>query len=99
VAQGILAVEYRQDDCTALGYLGPLSLAATEVARLAERAVLAALEGGCQLPLGAYCRPNGTGYEMKGVVLSLDGQQIACAEMPVDPLHPIESGQVLANAL
>jgi hydroxymethylbilane synthase len=99
VAQGILAVEYRQQDCKVLDYLEPLTLKAVEVARLAERAVLTALAGGCQLPLGAYCEVTADRCEMKGVVLSPDGQEAVYAQLPVDLEQPAESGKALATVL
>lgn len=99
VAQGILAVEYRQDDCNALDYLEPLTIKAVEVARTAERAVLSALAGGCQLPLGAYCRVEADRCDIKGIVLSPDGQEVVTAQLPVDFNQPGESGRALATLL
>ncbi len=99
VAQGILGVEYRKEDCKTLDYLEPLSMKQVEVARLAERAVLTALAGGCQLPLGAYCRVTDDACEIKGVVLSPDGQEAIYAQLPVDFNQPAESGNALAAIL
>lgn len=99
VAQGILGVEYRKEDCKTLDYLEPLSIKNVEVARLAERAVLSALAGGCQLPLGAYCRVTDDGCDMKGVVLSPDGNEAVYAHLPVDFNQPAESGRALAAIL
>jgi hydroxymethylbilane synthase len=99
VAQGILGVEYRATDDRVLDYIAPLSIKVVEVAREAERAVLAALSGGCQLPLGAYCRVTDDVCEMKGVVLSVDGQEVVYAQMHVDMAQPAESGRALATVL
>lgn len=99
VAQGILGIEYRKTDCKTLDYLEPLTIQSVEVARLAERAVLTALAGGCQLPLGAYCRITDDICEIKGVVLSPDGQQAVYAHLPVDFNQPDESGKALATIL
>lgn len=99
VAQGILGVEYRADDERVLDFIDPLSIKAVEVAREAERAVLAALAGGCQLPLGAYCRITDDVCEMKGVVLSVDGQEAVYAHLHVDLDQPAESGRALATVL
>ena len=99
VAQGILGVEYRTEDDRVLGFLEPMTIKAVEVAREAERAVLAALSGGCQLPLGAYCQVTDDICEMKGVVLSLDGQEAVYAQLPVDLDQPAESGRALATVL
>ena len=99
VAQGTLAVEYRETDERVFNYLEPLSIKVVEVARYAERAVLTALQGGCQLPLGAYCDITDDSCEMKGVVLSLDGREAVYAQLPVDLDQPEESGRALATVL
>lgn len=99
VAQGILAIEFRLTDGRVRSLLEPLQVKSVEVIRLAERAVLAALAGGCQLPLGAYCRPTESGYEMKGVVLSLDGTEAIYAYTEFRPGESLQAGQRLAEDL
>ncbi len=99
VAQGILGVEYRESDDRVLALIEPLCIKDVEIAREAERAVLTALAGGCQLPLGAYCRITEDACEMKGVVLSVDGREAIYAHMPVDFEQPAESGRALAALL
>ena len=62
-----------------------LNCATTEYAVTAERAVLAALGGGCQLPLGAYCHKVTASTEgieaeihhLHAMVVSPDGDQVA----------------------
>jgi hydroxymethylbilane synthase len=54
--QGALAVEIRKDDSKTLEALAFLDHAETRFAVEAERASLAALGGGCQVPIGVYCR-------------------------------------------
>lgn len=99
VAQGILAIEFRLTDGRVRSLLEPLQIKSVEVIRLAERAVLATLAGGCQLPLGAYCRPTESGYEMKGVVLSLDGTEAIYAYTTFGPGESLQAGQRLAEDL
>lgn len=99
VAQGILAIEFRQEDASARRLLAPLQVSTVETIQLAERAVLSTLAGGCQLPLGAYCRQTETGYEMKGVVLSLDGQQAVYAHQVFQEDESVKAGQRLAESL
>ncbi len=48
-----------------------------EYATQAERAVLNALGGGCQLPLGAYCHLADEQWHMHAMVVSRDGEQVA----------------------
>jgi hydroxymethylbilane synthase len=99
VAQGILGLEFRVDDEGIRNLIQPLQQSAVEVARLAERAVLTTLAGGCQLPLGAYCRPCPQGYEMKGVVLSLDGREAVYAHTVFDAPDAVSAGNRLAQDL
>ena len=49
----------------------------TEFATQAERAVLNALGGGCQLPLGAYCHRVDDTWHLHAMVVSRDGEQAA----------------------
>ena len=49
----------------------------TEYATQAERAVLAALGGGCQLPLGAYCHQVDDHWHLHAMVVSPDGDTVA----------------------
>lgn len=58
VGQGVLGVEYRVCDTAIEALLQPLVDPCLQVAFTAERAFMAELEGGCQLPLGAYCYWN-----------------------------------------
>lgn len=99
VAQGILAVEYRRDDCRVAELTDGLRIHAVETARRAERAVLARLEGGCQLPLGAYCRASESGFRLRAVVLSPDGTDCVQAELRVDDRDPAGSGEAMAAEL
>jgi len=54
--QGSLGIETRLDDQATLASLAFLDDAATRFAVTAERAALAALGGGCQVPIGIHCR-------------------------------------------
>ena len=47
-----------------------------------ERAFLAAMGGGCELPLGAHCTPAGT---LHAQVLTPDGDQSVCCTLPAAP--------------
>jgi hydroxymethylbilane synthase len=49
----------------------------TEYATQAERAVLHALGGGCQLPLGAYCHQVDDHWHLHTMVVSPDGEAVA----------------------
>jgi hydroxymethylbilane synthase len=78
--QGALAIECRADDAVVGAALQPLDDLETRRAITAERKCLAALGGGCLVPIGAYCHCVGDELSMLAVVASADGQQMISAE-------------------
>ncbi len=54
--QGSLGIETRKDDAATIDAVSFLDHAPTRFAVTAERAALAALGGGCQVPIGIHCR-------------------------------------------
>ncbi|RPI05804.1 MAG: hydroxymethylbilane synthase [Ignavibacteriae bacterium] len=76
VGQGALAVECRIQDRRVQELLRPLHHPPTAIAVSAERALLRFLEGGCQIPIGAYGRINGGECELRAVIGSLDGKRM-----------------------
>ena len=56
--QGSLGIESRKGDDDTIAAVAFLNDAATQFAVTAERAALAALGGGCQVPIGIHCRPG-----------------------------------------
>ena len=74
--QGALAIEARAEDASVQELLQPLDDAAARAAVTAERAVLAALEGGCQVPVGAYAEADGGTLNLIGMVANLDGTRL-----------------------
>lgn len=76
VGQGALGVEARADDIETLSLLEPLNHPPTQAAVMAERALLKHLEGGCQVPIGAYGRVEDGCLTLEGCVISLDGETI-----------------------
>jgi hydroxymethylbilane synthase len=75
VGQGAIAVEARLKDTEAAELLAPLDDAETRTAIIAERALLAAMQGGCQVPLGAWARMERGELVMEACVCSVDGLQ------------------------
>lgn len=61
--QGALAIETRKGDAATIAAVAFLDNAATSFAVTAERAALALLGGGCQVPIGVHCRPNPDRFE------------------------------------
>jgi hydroxymethylbilane synthase len=75
--QGALGLETRSNDAATREAVRVLNCALTEFATQAERHVLAALGGGCQLPLGAYCHLVDEVWHLHAQVTALDGEQSA----------------------
>jgi hydroxymethylbilane synthase len=74
--QGALAIETRDDGGAAQQVAGKLNHAATNAAVTAERSLLATLEGGCQVPIGAHAHFEGAVLHLLAVVASPDGAKI-----------------------
>ncbi|MEZ5354158.1 MAG: hydroxymethylbilane synthase [Bryobacteraceae bacterium] len=75
VGQGALAVETTVDS-PAAALCASLNHAPTRAAVTAERALLAALGGGCQVPIGAHAVIEGSTLHLHAVVASPDGSEI-----------------------
>ncbi len=74
--QGALAVETRSDGGEAHEISKRLDHRETRSAVTAERAVLAALGGGCQVPIGAYATVEHDRIQLQAVIVSPDGSQV-----------------------
>jgi hydroxymethylbilane synthase len=77
--QGIVAVEIRADDATVAGLVAQIGDRDALDALHAERAVVAALGGGCQMPIGAHATITGDRITLAGVVIAPDGRRAARA--------------------
>ena len=75
--QGALGIEIRANDPRVSEIVAFLDDPATRFAVTAERVALAALGGGCQVPIGVHCRPSASGgFEILGVVADPDGSRV-----------------------
>ena len=75
--QGIIAIEIRTDDTTTRRAVAAVNDERTWESLEAERALVMALGGGCQMPIGAIALPVGAAeLEMHAVVASLDGARV-----------------------
>lgn len=97
--QGALGIECRPDDAELLALLAPLAHPATALCVRAERAMNRALQGGCQVPIGAYAELHGDEVWLRGLVGSPDGQQILRAERRGPAATAEQLGQSLAEQL
>jgi hydroxymethylbilane synthase len=99
VGQGAIAVECRLKDTEAGDLLAPLDDAETRTAIIAERALLAALHGGCQVPLGAWARIERGELVMDACVCSVDGVQYVKQRAVAPPEQAAELGGHMARLL
>jgi hydroxymethylbilane synthase len=99
VGQGAIAIESRLKDQDTTEILGKLDDPETRTAIIAERALLSALHGGCQVPLGAWARLERGELVMEAVVCSVDGTQYVRERATAPPEQAAELGQQLAREL
>jgi hydroxymethylbilane synthase len=95
--QGAIALECREHDQALSDAVAPLHHPATARAVAAERAFLAALGGGCNVPLGAHAFASGPGLELVAFVAAADGRAMLRAERRGD--DPAALGGALAEEL
>ena len=75
--QGIIAIEIRSGDEATRFAVARVNDEGAASALTAERALVTALGGGCQMPIGAIAVPAGeSDLEMQAIVASLDGARI-----------------------
>jgi hydroxymethylbilane synthase len=99
VGQGALAVECRVDDEETQGWLAALDDPSARRAVEAERAFLARLGGGCDLPVGAYATEHEGGLSIEGLLASLDGHVVLRDSMDGPSDDPARLGRALAEQL
>lgn len=74
--QGALGIECRSNDARVKALLAPLEDFDTRACVLAERAMNRRLDGGCQVPIGAYAELHGEQLTLRGLVGATDGSQV-----------------------
>jgi hydroxymethylbilane synthase len=79
--------------------VAPLADARTMLDTRAERAFLGALEGGCQVPIGALAAASATGRTLWGLLSDVGGRRVVRGQMPLDDSAPELTGVRLANDL
>lgn len=93
--QGAVGIECRLDDDAVKALLAPLEHTETRTRVLTERAMNRALQGGCQVPIGAYALVEGDQIWLRGLVGSPDGSQMLHDEIR----GPLADGESLGEAL
>lgn len=100
VGQGALGVETREDDAEVIEILSGLDDRDTRSAVEAERALLSELEGGCQVPLGAWGRLEGRSLiVLDACVCSADGKELIRDSLRGPAEKPQALGRELAHRL
>ena len=102
VGQGALGIETRADDRDTVRLVTALDDAESHAAVTAERALLRELEGGCQLPLGAWARHENGELRLEACVFSADGKEFVRNELRGDAEDAeklgVHLGQILIEA-
>lgn len=93
--QGAIAIQIRDNDSEMREIFTPLGHRETMIATKAERAFLAALDGGCQVPIGALVR----GGVLHGMIADVNGRRMMRGKTTIDVDRPEVSGAWLGNEL
>ena len=99
VGQGALAIEIRSANPELIELLADFDHPETRTAISAERAVLAALEGGCQVPLGAWARIAGDALVLDACVCAPDGSEVLRERGEGPAMQPEALGRAVAQRL
>ncbi|HEX8273993.1 MAG TPA: hydroxymethylbilane synthase [Longimicrobiaceae bacterium] len=99
VGQGALAIVARVDDEDSRERVRTLHDADAFAATAAERAFLHALEGGCQIPIGALGTVEGGTLALRGLVADLEGETVLRGEASGPAADPASVGRRLAAEL
>lgn len=98
-AQGAIGIEHRVDDARTAALVAPLNHAPTSTAIVAERALLAELDGSCRTPIGAFTELNETSFTVHGEILSPDGTEAFSASITGTPDEARALGSELGKKL
>lgn len=99
VGQGALALQARGDDARVIAALAELDDLPTHTAVRAERAVLAALGGGCSIPLGVIADAQEETLTLTAALYTADGALALREEYAGAVARPEEAGAGIADRL
>ncbi|MDF3127526.1 hydroxymethylbilane synthase [Rheinheimera sp. 1928-s] len=97
--QGAVGIECRSDDLVVQQLLAPLEHQETRICVLAERAMNRKLQGGCQVPIGAFAVLQQNELWLRGLVGQLDGSEILRSDIKGDATQAEQLGTQLAEQL
>jgi hydroxymethylbilane synthase len=99
VSQGALGIETRVDDPAIVNLITSLEHAPTRSACEAERALLRALGGGCQVPIAAHAVELHVGLRLEGLVAAPSGDTVLREAIEGDASEAAVLGETLARRL
>ena len=99
VGQGALGIEIHSENKIAEEIIKSIHHEDTYSAVLAERALLRALEGGCQVPIGAFAEVKSSGLYLDALVGALDGSVTYRKKIRGSKIDPEKLGKTLAKDL
>ena len=99
VGQGSLAIEIREDDEKIRKLIEPLNHEESYVAATCERAFLRELEGGCQVPIGAFAQVVNGRVRIRGFISDLEAERFIEDTAEGGIQNPEEAGKELARKL
>ncbi len=98
--QGIIAVEIRSEDAATREAVARIDDADAAASLAAERSLVSALGGGCQMPIGGIAAPSGAAnLEMHALVSSLDGARVIRYKKVGPRNNPTALGRDVAEEL
>jgi hydroxymethylbilane synthase len=99
VGQGAIGIEIRENDAFMADVMDKIGDGPTMLCVTAERVVMRKLEGGCQVPIGAYAQLEGDTLVMDAIVGSVSGDRILRARLEGPADEPIALGEKVVAAL
>jgi hydroxymethylbilane synthase len=99
VGQGALGIVCRSADASTRDVLAVLNDASTSTAVTAERGLLRALGGSCQVPVAGKANVQGERLTIKGLIASLDGKRVLAHELSGPANSPETLGLALGQQL
>jgi hydroxymethylbilane synthase len=99
VGQGALGIEARAADDHTRALVSALDDGDSRACVTAERALLHELQGGCQVPLGAWAQLRGGELQMEAAVFSADGREFVRREESGNVNEPTALGRSLGQIL
>jgi hydroxymethylbilane synthase len=99
VGQGALGIETRASDVGTSELVAALDDADSRACVTAERGLLHELQGGCQIPLGAWAQLRNGELHIEAAVFSADGREFVRREDRGDSADPAGAGRRLGKIL